>query len=104
MTEPTQDTPAARPTLVRRLLNVRPADLVILFFLCVLAGLVLAVLNVDPAALWVNFFGAVADAWITFFDQLGTWLRWALQYFFLGAVIVLPIWLVVHVLRSLSRR
>lgn len=103
MSEETSPTPQRR-TLAQRLLSVRPSDLIILFCLCVVAGLVLAVFNVDPATLWVDFFGAVADAWASFFDALGSSLRWALQYFFLGAVIVLPIWLAIHLIRAFTRR
>jgi hypothetical protein len=41
----------SRKTFVQRLTNIKPSDLVILFFLCVLVGMVLAFLNVDPADL-----------------------------------------------------
>jgi len=85
-------------------LNVRPSDLVILVALCVIVGLVLAVFQVDPADLWVDFFGAVAEAWTEFFSTLGASVRWALQYFFLGAVIVIPIWLAIHLIRAFTRR
>ncbi len=91
-------------SMLHRILSVRFADLMIVFLLCVLVGLVLAVFQVDPADLWVDFFQTVGDAWASFFDSIGASVRWALRYFFLGAVIVLPIWLAVHLIRAFTRR
>ena len=85
----------------RRLISVRASDLIAVFFLCVLAGLVLAVLNVDPAELWVDFFGTLADAWERFFRIIGDSLSWAVQYFFLGAVLVIPIWIVWRLIKAM---
>ena len=106
MTEPSKSTADAQPrrSLMQRLTNVKPSDFVVLFFLCVFVGMILAFLNVDPADLWVDFFGAVADAWQQFFGNLGSALRWSLQYFFLGAVIIVPIWLLFHVIRALNKK
>ncbi len=100
-----QNTAGDRPqkSFLQRLLSVRPGDLVIIFFLCVIVGMLLALLNVDPARLWVDFFGAVADAWTSFFENIGDALGWALQYFFLGAVIIIPIWVVWRVIKALSK-
>ena len=108
MSDPTDTAPDAKPSasrsILQRLAAVKPSDLIILFFLCVLVGMILAVLNVDPASLWVDFFGALADAWSTFFENIGSAISWALQYFFLGAVIIVPIWLLFHVIRALTNR
>ena len=93
-----------RKSVLQRVLSVRFADLMIVFLLCVLVGLVLAVFQVDPADLWVDFFQTVGDAWASFFDSIGASLRWALRSFFLGAVIVLPIWLAVHLIRAFTKR
>ena len=92
-----------RKSFFKRVVEVRPSDLLIIFFLCVLAGLVLAVFNVDPASLWVNFFEAVGDVWRRFFEVIGESLEWAIQYFFLGAVLVIPIWIVWRIVRALGR-
>ncbi|XBQ16115.1 MAG: hypothetical protein ABL308_14325 [Oceanicaulis sp.] len=102
MTE-TSEKPS-RKTLMGRLAAIRPADLVILFFLCVLVGVILAFFNVDPADLWIDFFATVGEAWNSFFGGLGELLGNALKYFFLGAVIILPIWAVWHVLRAVLKR
>ncbi len=85
----------------RRLVSVRASDLIALFFLCVLAGLVLAVLNVDPGELWVDFFGTLADAWERFFRIIGDSFSWAVRYFFLGAVLVIPIWIVWRLIKAM---
>lgn len=93
-----------KKTFVQRLVSIRPSDLITIFFLCVLAGLILAVFNVDPATLWVDFFGAVGEAWQRFFQIIADSLGWAVQYFFLGAVLVIPIWIVWRIIRAASGR
>ena len=97
-----QNTPA-RKTFVQRLVSIKPSDLIALFFLCVLAGLVLAVFQVDPRELWVDFFATVGEAWREFFRIIFDSLDWAIQYFFLGAVLVIPIWIVWRVLKAMRR-
>ena len=106
MTEQTKSTSsdgAPRKSFVKRLTAIKPSDLVILFFLCVFVGMILAFLNVNPADLWVDFFGAVTDAWREFFGSLGSAIQWSIQYFLLGAVIIVPIWLLFHVIRALNK-
>ena len=94
----------SKKSFVQRLVSIKPSDLIAVFFLCVLAGLMLAVFNVDPATLWVDFFGAVGEAWQRFFEILADSLGWAVQYFFLGAVLVIPIWIVWRVIKAVSDR
>ena len=94
----------AKKSFMQRLLAIKPSDLIAVFFLCVLAGLVLAVFNVDPATLWVDFFGAVGEAWQRFFEILADSLGWAVQYFFLGAVLVIPIWIAWRIIKAASGR
>ncbi|KAA5805198.1 hypothetical protein F1654_04225 [Alkalicaulis satelles] len=96
--------PPARRTFLQRLVAFKPSDIVLLVVLCVVVGLVLAAFRIDPAELWVDFFGAVARAWSAFFESIGSTLRWAVQYLLLGAVIVVPIWIVVRVITAASRR
>jgi hypothetical protein len=96
--------PRARRSFWQRLAAVKPSDIVLLIVLCVVVGLILAAFNVDPADLWVDFFGAVGRAWTAFFDSIGSTLGWALRYLALGAVIVVPIWIVWRVITAASRR
>ncbi len=88
---------------VQRLLAVRPSDIATLVILCIVAGLVLAALRVDPAGLWVDFFGTLAAAWDRFFTIIASSAEYALRYFLLGAVLVVPIWLVWRLIRALRR-
>ena len=107
MTEKTAETraePTQKRSFLRRFLAVRFADVAVVVFCCVLAGLLLALFNVDPATLWVDFFGAVGEAWSQFFETIWSALRWSLQYFLLGAVLVVPIWLVWRLARSIADR
>jgi hypothetical protein len=30
--------------------------------------------------------------------------RWSIDYLFLGAILVVPIWLVIHIVRALGKR
>jgi ABC-type sulfate transport system permease subunit len=100
-TEPAK-TPRKR-SFRERLLSVRPSDIVTLVILCVVAGLVLAALRVDPAELWVDFFGTLAAAWDRFFDIIADSARHAINYFLLGAILVVPIWIVWRLIRALQR-
>ncbi len=93
-----------RSGLLGRITDVRFSDLVILFFLCVLVGLLLAFFNVDPADLWVDFFATVGEAWNSFFGGFFDLVGNALKYFILGAVVIVPIWAIWHVLRAVLRR
>lgn len=88
---------------VQRLFAMRFSDLVLLIIMCVVVGMVLAFLNVDPARLWVDFFGAIGEAWTSFFDNLWGALGWMIQYFFLGAVIIVPLFLIWRLIKALSK-
>lgn len=88
---------------VQRLFAMRLSDLVLLVIMCVVVGMVLAFLNVDPARLWVDFFGAIGEAWTSFFDNLWGALGWMLQYFFLGAVIIVPLFLIWRLIKAATK-
>ncbi len=96
--------PAPRQTFVQRLMAVRFRDIIVLFILCVIAGLVLALFNIDPAELWVDFFGTIARAWDRFFLIVSDSLVWSLRYFLLGAVLVVPIWVIWRVVAAAGRK
>ena len=67
---------------------------------CLAVGLVLAVLGVTPADLLDSVTGAAARLWELSRSALG----WAGSYMLLGALVVLPIWLVRKLWRRLNRR
>jgi hypothetical protein len=84
----------------QRLLDVAPSDLLRLAFLSILVGFLLAVFGIDPARLWVDFFGTMTEVWGRFLNFLTHGAADILKYFLLGAVIVIPIWILVRVLRA----
>ena len=92
-----------RRSFVQRLVRMSTADILRLVFLCVLAGFLLAALNVNPRDLWVDFFGTLAESWGRFIRFITESAGWAIEYFLLGAVLVIPIWIVFRVLRTLGR-
>lgn len=98
------DQTAPRQTFIQRLVAVRVRDLVWLFFMCVVAGLVLALFNIDPAELWVDFFGTLARAWDRFFIIISDSVVWSLRYFLLGAVLVVPLWIIWRLITAAGRR
>ncbi|MGP1275908.1 MAG: DUF6460 domain-containing protein [Caulobacterales bacterium] len=98
------DTHEPQKTFLQRLVSVRLRDILVLFLLCVLAGLVLALFNIDPAELWVDFFGTIARAWDRFFVIVTESLGWSVRYFLLGAVLVVPLWILWRVFAAMGRR
>ena len=65
-----------------------------LLILSFIVGLALYLLDVDPVNLWRDFGKTIRDAWTIVFDSL----NWASQYAILGAIVVLPVWLIYRVI------
>jgi hypothetical protein len=102
--DPTPATsPAPRRTFVQRLLHLGASDIVRLVFLCVLAGFFLAAFHVNPRRLWVDFFGTLAESWGRFIGFISDSALWAVDYLLLGAVLVVPIWIVFRVFNAMRR-
>ncbi|OLF81490.1 hypothetical protein AWH62_02125 [Maricaulis sp. W15] len=97
------DSRSNRTTFVQRLIRVGSTDIIRVVVLCVLAGFVLAAFHVNPRRLWVDFFGTIAESWGRFIDFLTHSVGWAIEYFLLGAILVIPIWIVFRVLGALRR-
>ena len=74
--------------------------LVRLVLLSVLVGVILAALGLDPANIMHSLERFVRGIWDMGWDAV-TWL-W--RYFLLGAVLVVPIWLIVRLVKTPSRR
>jgi hypothetical protein len=70
-----------------------------LLLLSLLVGMVLAFLDVTPESLLTSFGGTVERI----FRIVVSFASWALRYVMVGAILVVPIWLVMMLLR-LSRR
>lgn len=73
--------------------------LVRLVLLSVLVGVVLAAIGLDPWNIWRSLQRFVRGIWDMGWDAVETLWR----YFLLGAVIVIPIWLIVRVAQGTRR-
>ena len=76
--------------LSRRLAALRL--LVRLILLCVLVGVILHALGFDPGNIIESIRRMIQAIWDMGFDAV----RWLWRYFLLGAIIVVPIWLIVR--------
>jgi hypothetical protein len=67
-----------------------------LILLSILVGVILAAIGLDPWNIIDSVRRLVWHSWKMGFDAV----RWLWQYFLLGAVIVLPIWLLVRLAKA----
>lgn len=66
-----------------------------------LVGLVMSACDITPRSLIENF----GDSVVRMFGKIGTFIDWAVDYILVGAVVVVPIWLVIFFLdRAKGRR
>ena len=71
-----------------------------LILLCILVGVILHALGFDPGNIIESIRRMVQAIWDMGFDAV----RWVWRYFLLGAIIVIPIWLIVRFMRAPSAR
>lgn len=71
-----------------------------LALLSVIVGLVFAVFGINPMDLWLNFGETIQEAWRMAFDAV----NWSWQYAALGAIVVLPLWIIYRVLVAITGR
>jgi hypothetical protein len=76
------------------------AVLVRLILLSILVGVVLAALGFDPQNLFPSLRRLVLRIWDMGWDAVS----WAWSYFVLGALLVIPIWLIVRVVKVQSQQ
>jgi hypothetical protein len=67
-----------------------------LILLSILIGVVLSALGLDPWNIVSSLRRLIVSIWDMGFDTV----RWLWQYFLLGAVIVIPIWLILRFVRA----
>jgi Na+/H+-dicarboxylate symporter len=78
-----------------------PVSVVVrLVLLSILVGVILSALGLDPLNLWRTLQNLVRQIWEMGFDAL--WWLW--RYFLIGAVLVIPIWLVVRLAKGTRGR
>jgi hypothetical protein len=67
-----------------------------LVLLSVLIGVVLSALGLDPWNIVASLRRLILNIWDMGFDAV----RWLWHYFLLGAVLVIPIWLILRLVRA----
>jgi hypothetical protein len=67
-----------------------------IILLSVVVGVILSALGLDPRDIWQSLVELVRHIWNMGWDAV----VWLWRYFLLGAVIVVPIWLVVRLLKA----
>ncbi|HMK80125.1 MAG TPA: DUF6460 domain-containing protein [Xanthobacteraceae bacterium] len=67
-----------------------------LALLCVLVGIILSALGFDPSNIVESIRRMIQAVWDMGFDAV----RWLWRYFLLGAIIVIPVWLIVRLARA----
>jgi polyferredoxin len=71
-----------------------------LILICILVGVILSALGLDPWNIWYSLRRLLDSIWNMGFDAI----RWVWGYFLLGAVIVIPIWIVMRLLNAPRNR
>jgi hypothetical protein len=67
--------------------------------LSILIGVVLSVLGLDPLNIVHSIERLILNIWDMGFDAI----RWLWRYFLLGAVLVVPIWLIARLIKAPQR-
>ena len=85
-----------RPT-VQRLFGGPPAAVIVrLVLLSILVGVILAAIGLDPWNIIDSVRRLILHIWDMGFDTV----RWLWRYFLLGAVIVVPVWLLARLMHA----
>jgi Family of unknown function (DUF6460) len=83
--------------LVSRLLGGPPLAVVVrLVLLSIVVGFILSAAGLDPLNILHSIEQLVRQVWDMGFDAV----RWVWRYFLLGAVLVVPVWLLVRLARG----
>lgn len=71
-----------------------------LILLSILIGVLLSVVGLDPSNIFSSIKRVIRLVWDMGFDAI----RWLWQYFLLGAIIVIPVWLILRLIKAPRRR
>ena len=83
--------------VVNRFFGGSPLSVVVrLILLSILVGVILSAIGLDPFDIWRSIERLIRSVWNMGWDAFD----WAWRYFLLGAVIVVPIWLVARLARG----
>jgi hypothetical protein len=87
--------------LVNRFFGGPPLSVLVrLVLLSILVGVVLSAIGLDPMNIMRSVEKLIREVWNMGFDAV----RWVWRYFLLGAVLVVPIWLLVRLARGTAGR
>ena len=94
---PVDNTRRPAESYLRRFFGGAPLAVIFrLLLLSILVGVILEVLGLDPMNIFQSLRVLVLRAWDMGFETI----RWLARYLALGAVVVIPIWLVVRLVRA----
>ena len=83
--------------VVNRFFGGPPLSVVLrVILLSVVVGVILSALGLDPRDIWQSLVDLVTRIWNMGWDAV----NWAWGYFVLGAIVVVPLWLAVRVLKA----
>jgi hypothetical protein len=71
-----------------------------LVLLSILVGVLLSAIGLDPTNILQSIENLIENVWDMGFDAI----RWLWRYFLLGAVLVVPIWLLVRLTQGAGRK
>ena len=76
------------------------ATILRLFILSIIVGLILSAFDINPESL----LGAIGGTAESIFNVIAGAIEWAVPFALIGAIVVVPIWLIVTALRIARRR
>ena len=83
--------------VVNRFFGGSPLSVIVrLILLSILVGVILSAIGLDPRDIWRSVERLISSIWDMGWDAV----VWVWRYFLLGAVIVIPIWLVVRLAKG----
>jgi hypothetical protein len=92
--------PASSASPLTRFFGGPPLSVIFrLVLLSILIGVILKVMGLDP----FNILRSIQDLFQYIWDMGFDAVRWLWRYFLLGAVLVVPIWLIMRLLRAAKR-
>ena len=80
--------------------KITVSTIVKLIIACLLVGLVLSTLNVDPRNILAS--GQATIEWLI--EVGGEFFAWAVTHILTGAIVVIPIWFIIYLLRTAKSR
>ncbi|PHR57131.1 MAG: hypothetical protein COA47_12020 [Robiginitomaculum sp.] len=92
--------PESELSFAEKLFAFNLSGLFKLLMACLGVGVLLAILDIDPRRVWSDFFGTIADAWAKGWELAGG----AVDYLILGAILVIPVFVLLRVLNASSKK